>query len=235
MRYTILQEPNYKGYPISTDPLKGYYCITEIMDSFDEVMKYMLKYNKLYIAHIILRFPQDLYYPDDNSLLKNFLFYFSLIYKRNHIRMKYLWVYEKTNIDMHQHYHILLFYDGNKVQHTNKLRQLAERIWTHTLGVPGYGGLVHCDPSKHGIKVRDDRDDYYAAINNAYMVASYLSKLYSKQFIPPGVRLYGSSNCKDDVSALTPSSDYYDDNTPSELIDLDDSVSPSVNLNLSII
>lgn len=85
-----------------------------------------------------------------------------------------------------QHYHFVLFLDGNLIRHSSKINPMIKAAWDDGTGT------YHVPFIKHPFHFADSEDDIEKAI---YRV-SYLAKPRGKGYRPPQTKDYGASRMK---------------------------------------
>lgn len=197
----ITQEDTFNGYPLkfSRSNNQGFY--EEILQANKELMDYMTqKHGKVFFTIFGLNYPANSgsTYPNDNSLLKQFLDTLNRQCLRSHYDPKYLWVRETSSTGQ-PHYHLMLLMDSNYVQEAFGLRDYATGLWGNHLGIANAKGLVHLYESEFnddpygGVKIINKARDFQQVYGRCFYRASYLAKVYSKRDFPPHVKGYGRS------------------------------------------
>lgn len=194
-------ENYYQGYRLSqtTHNDNGFHIV--ILEKIASILQYMVsKHNKVFFTMFVLKYPAGFVYmdPSSNSLLSRFLESLILAYKRKGCDPKYLWVREQSNTGQF-HYHLMLLFDGNKIQNAYGVLDYATRLWANCLMVENGKGLVHlCEPGGDkfrygGIMIRRFEWEYETDYKKCFEAASYLAKRYSKGQSPAYVNEYGMS------------------------------------------
>jgi len=197
----VHHENYYEGYVLSQSDKNYYGFYVEILEKIKSLLQYMVtNHNKVFFVMLVLKYPVGSVsmYPSNNSLLSSFLESFILNYKRKGYDPKYLWVREQSSTGQF-HYHLMLLFDGNKIQNAHGVLKDAIRLWSHCLMVENGGGLVHLwepggDKFKYGgIMIRRFEWEYEKDYKKCFEAASYLAKRYSKGEAPAYVNEYGMS------------------------------------------
>jgi len=169
-----------------TDQQRGYECKTEILDKILSVMEHTTeKHNKVLAVRVDLRFPKDKHYPNDNKLFSKFTSPFVKDLKRQKLDPYYVAVREQSK-EKHQHYHLVVFVDGNKVKFPNKVIKAAEKHWGKTVNDDKRGLVEHCTKSRSGEKqtnfyrLRRNDSDYEEHRTACFHRCSYLAKVNTK-------------------------------------------------------
>lgn len=109
---------------------------------------------------------------------------------------EYLWVREVGEINQRVHYHLLLFFNGNKIRFFNDLYEV-KKYWLRALkqffGYDENIAPVHIQilpQMKRGIMIR--RGDY-STRELAISLASYLAKIFSKDTTSKHVKAFSTS------------------------------------------
>lgn len=98
----------------------------------------------------------------------------------------YIWTRE-TERAKSQHYHLALFLDGDKIQHSRKLNKALKKIWSDNTA--GNRTVGHPDKCFHYIEDEE-------SLNGAVYRISYLAKARGKGYRPPQNKDYGASRLK---------------------------------------
>lgn len=96
---------------------------------FDLLAKFFEKTSKLIAIRLDLKLKE---WTQDNQPISNFFKQLKrkLIHHYGHCYNGYIWVREQ-NAAAAQHYHVALLLDGQKVRHSQVIKQLADSIWKH--------------------------------------------------------------------------------------------------------
>ena len=159
-------------------------CFCEILEDLFHQMSAMLSHHS---KLLFLRF--DLHcekFTQDNKIMSDWMRLFKRKLKRFYgfSRIGYLWVRERQKAE-HQHYHVVLILDGNKVQHPSNIFDIAKQVSDqHTVPAPYV-------PKNSYYKIsRGDSESF----DTAYYRGSYLAKSRSKR--KDLARSFGSSNIR---------------------------------------
>lgn len=157
------------------------------------------KYSKSFYIRLDLTYPlgtaESESYSDDNVLFRNFINVLMRPYTRLKIRTDYFWVRERSTSGCH-HYHIVLVFDGNRVQNGYGVFERAKMLWARALWIQDASGLVDLFNDQVNYKyggmkvVRGSATEYY--YDTIFEQLSYLAKVYSKD-TPKGINEYGHS------------------------------------------
>lgn len=189
-------ESTYNGKRILTNKKKGLGCDTEILDKTDRLISsYTEKHNKVNLTRFDLRYPKDHFAPDDNKDFSTFSATFNKDLKRKGLDPKYIAVREQSR-EKHQHYHVAVLTDGNKIQNPHVVLKTAEEHWNRTIGQDKDSkGLVdYCTKSRSGEKqtnhyrLRRGDENYDEDLNNCFERCSYLAKINTKGKAPHRTR-----------------------------------------------
>ena len=196
---TVTYDSHYIGKPILADESLGYGCDVDILARLDALLTDMThKHCKVLFIRFDVHFPQELSYPDDNRLFRNFMAALIRYCHRKRQDPAYLWVREQVRSE-NQHYHCVLLLDGNRTQKCYPVLQKAQSLWSSAL--EGHGnGLVHfCDSKPDGSKQQNGlmiRKDKYAAEGieeTCFRWGSYLAKINTKDTTLYNTRSVGNS------------------------------------------
>jgi hypothetical protein len=128
-------------------------------------------------------------YSADNELFSDFIQKYKKRLKRRFklIRIGFVWVREHGEGEA-QHYHLVLFLDGNKIQFHHHVFDLAEEIW---VGWNQPRPAFPSDKSFYNLK----RDDW-SAIDGVLYHLSYMAKVHTKERKPLTINRYDGSRLK---------------------------------------
>lgn len=199
----VLNSDRYKRYPLSETYKNNEGFYLEILRGIKSLFDYMInKHNQVYFTMFSLRFPSGSMdrYPNDNTIMSNFIEMLIIQCNRRKYDPKYLWVREDSSTGQY-HYHFILLLDGDYIQSAHIILQMATEIWQKCLGIKNGRGLVQlCKPYSNiknqygnGVKIRRSSTDFQEVYGQCYQLASYLAKCYSKGNLPPYVNGFGRS------------------------------------------
>lgn len=196
---TVTYETHYHGYPILTNQQKQQGCNTQILDKVESLLDHTTKkHNKVFVFRMDLNYPKDYKAPEDNKHIQTFMSKFIKYGKRQGYDPDYLWVREQSR-EKHQHYHLAVFCDGNKIQHPQKLLNKAEDHWGQTIGQDPKGLVDHCTRSRQGqsqpnsYMMRRNDDDFEEKKQACFQRCSYLAKTNTKGYAPHKIREIATS------------------------------------------
>ena len=199
-------EPTYKGHPINTDKERKLGCNKKILEKslrlFNDATS---KHNKIFYMRMDVRFPENKENINtDNNQFESFMNSFTKNLKNNKLDPKYIWTREQSK-EKHQHYHLSLLLNGNKIQNIHKPIQKAEELWAKRLEIDDNknNGLIdYCtkdrngNKQKNGIMIKRNNDDCNEVFDKCFEWNSYLAKLNTKGYAPKNTREYGTSQIK---------------------------------------
>ena len=179
----------------------------EIMQDVTDRLKFMIGHHcKVLVMRIDVRFPEK--YPHDgkNTDLSELMRQFTQYFSYHGILCHYTWVREQDSSD-HPHYHIVIFFDGSRVEDGSSIMARASYIWNRIMGVDCWGcihlcltseganGIMIRRPSQksEGAKLQVETESFNAAYRATVEWSSYLAKTRSKGSAPRCVREYQSS------------------------------------------
>ncbi|WP_081650424.1 YagK/YfjJ domain-containing protein [Paucidesulfovibrio longus] len=193
------REPRYNGYQILTDSKKGYACNTKILDTTLKIIQHTTeKHNKVLCTRFDLRFPQQHPGQTTNESFSKFTSAMMKELSRKGLDPKYIAVREQSR-EKHQHYHMAVFADGNKIQFPHAIIQSAEKHWGNAVNSDQPGLVDHCTQSRSGQKqynsyrLRRNDPDFEKVKNDCVQRLSYLAKVNTKGKTPKYVREVFSS------------------------------------------
>ncbi len=191
--FNLTDSKTYHGLPVNCDSTMQVH--REILERIHQhLTDYIRRHNKTYCLMLTLTYPREVQYPRDNDRFANyFLRGFMVDRKRHGFDPQYIWCTEKGTDCGNLHHHLGLILDGSRTQAPHNHVEVAQRVWANSLGLPDASGLVNYG-SKTGesyghLILRGDN----AAMEEAFYHFSYMAKERSKQEIPEGVRVFGSS------------------------------------------
>ncbi len=196
---SITYEPTYKGHSINTNKAKKQGCETKILDKIDRMLDYSTtNHNKVFVTRLDLTYPKGYQGPKDNTHIRKFMSKFNKELKEDKLDPVSLWVREKSR-EKHQHYHIAVMCDGNKIQFPHKINKIAKRHWGQTINSENGGLVYYCNKSRNGEKqinsyrIRRGAKDRDKAYDDCIYRLSYLAKENTKEKDLNGMRRYGGS------------------------------------------
>ena len=179
---------------------EGYPCHSEILQVIEHTMTaYLERHSKMFVMTLTFTFPSDEYIWPDNSIWQRFMNSLIIALKRlsTELDPQYIWVREQ-NEGEHQHYHLILFLNGHRVQHTYGICEKAIRLWGQTVGGSCGRGFVHFHTSNgffNGVRViRGDGDTFGKVFNRLSYYAKTATKGHPAK--PPNVREFGHSTIR---------------------------------------
>lgn len=188
----ITYQSTYNNKKILTDKKRGLGCDVSILSKTEElIFSYLKRHNKALVTRIDLRYPKDGIVTYDNQNFSKFTSSMIKNMKRKGLDPYYLAVREQSR-EKHQHYHMVILVDGNKVQSPHTIVKTAEEHWNRTLGKDkDYKGLVdYCTRSRSGEKqanhyrLRRNDENYDTILNECFQRCSYLAKTNTKGNTP---------------------------------------------------
>ena len=171
-----------KVFPINTHDSK-YLCREDILDSGIGQLLAMLSFHSR-----VLTLRVDLHireYEASNIRISKFISKLRkwLVCHYKMKRIGYLWVREQERAKS-QHYHLILYLDGNKIRYPSKINKWVREYWTwHDQPKPPT--IKNCYTMVH----RDDKE----SLDESVYRMSYLAKKRGKGYGGPKTRDYSSS------------------------------------------
>jgi hypothetical protein len=195
----ITYEKQYKDYPILTDRERKLGCDTKVLEKIEKLTTHTTqKHNKILGLRMDLNYPSNMKVPTDNTHIQKFMSKFIKYCKRQDYDPHYIWVREQSR-EKHQHYHLALLCNGNKLQNPGKLLKKAEDHWCQSIGEDATGLVDHCTKSRKGepqpnsYMMRRNDDDFEQKTKDWFQRCSYLAKTNTKGYTPHRVREFGYS------------------------------------------
>lgn len=196
----VYRKETYEGYPVLVNNEKNQYCrrsmLKVLKDTFDSVQTQP----KTFFMRYDVRFPKESTdIPHSNQLISEFQSDYIKELSRKKWNPKYVLTREQSR-EKHQHYHGILFLDGQKVQDISQPIAMAERIWQRKLELPPPSNHLEengeanphnhlIDPCtrarsgetvKNGIMLRNDDPQCEEKRKECFKRASYLAKVNTK-------------------------------------------------------
>jgi len=161
---------------------------------------------KVYVVRLDVRFPPGFLHNGNNSNVSELLRRMKLYYAYHRIDCRYVWVMERKSSEV-PHNHLLLLFDGSRLESGWGVRTYAARIWERLLGVKCDADIHLCEPDgggsgitirrptreAEGEKFQIELAQFDAACRAALQWAGYLAKTRSKGSAPLGVKEFSSS------------------------------------------
>lgn len=162
---------------------------------------YVEKHTKVITVRFDLHFPQD--YPRmlNNSAISETIAYVVKKYKRQGLDPMYFWAMEQHQ-SPHQHYHVVLFLDAQKVRSYSHVFHNVESAWGRALEADVRGCVHHCntvqgkvDMERNGLQIRrcDGSEAMQQQMQAVYNQISYVAKEDTKAPSKDGLRNFGMS------------------------------------------
>lgn len=189
--YYQLQE--YQG------PNPGYR--KDILDRIKERLDHSLfNHSQVMTVPMVIRFPKGLKTTPDNNCFQYFIEEYRRFFNKQGLSPHYVWVTEQ-NLSSNRHYHLIWFFNGNKIRYFQVPPRQAQLYWGMALkrfyNYDGYiEGLIHVQEviqdgySRCGYLIHHSDDDLYKQILIHY---SYYAKVNTKGTTPDRVREFGAS------------------------------------------
>jgi len=198
-KHPVLSQEKYK--------VKGYYKI--ILDAIAGRLKYMLfKHSQVLYVRLDVTFPTAINASNDNECFQSFIEQFIRYLKaqknindrskRRYYDPHYIWSREHADKSHNHHYHVFLLFNRNEMKYFRNLN-ICNRYWTKSLydfyGYQGkFKGLIHFCKNKiqqrnGAIIMRNNQGDF----DSAFMLASYIAKVASKDKTPTNVNIFSAS------------------------------------------
>ncbi len=196
----VTHQPVYcyqgKDYPINTKVASG--CYTQpLREIIQRIVEAVARYRRVLFVRLDLSMGEE---AATSERLSAFLKLASRYVRREYqTRLEYVWCRELETAK-HQHYHLALFIDGDKLRHPARLYEELTKIWQRQWEPPSIP--ENDDPMandhnskkgrlsmpKNGYLMTDDHN-----ITEAVKRVSYLAKERGKGYRPDGARDFGYS------------------------------------------
>jgi hypothetical protein len=198
-KHPVLSQTDYK--------VKGYFKI--ILDAISDRLEYMLrKHSQVLVIRLVVKFPAVINASGDNECFQafseQFIRYLKLQKdikdrkKRKYYDPHFIWSREHADDSHNHHYHYYLIFNQNEMKYFRNL-SICEKYWAKSLydfyNYQGkFRGLIHfcknkIEQSNGAIIKRGCQSDFDAA----FILASYIAKVHSKDKIPPNVNIFSAS------------------------------------------
>jgi len=214
-RRNLTTEPTFHGYPILTDKRHGLAADTRMLREIERQFDYAEDTkSKAFFFRFDLRFPSDMEnVPGDNGHFRRFASAYQKNLSRRGLSPQYVATREQATTDAHQHYHMLVMVDGQKIQNEYGLLKTAERLWENEVGLEADGrhGLVFfCNRDKktgelmhNGMMIDRNSHDCSIVKDRCFQRASYLAKENTKN-TPQGQREFFASRLPAEYRPVKP-------------------------------
>jgi hypothetical protein len=172
------------GYKLPVNSKKSG-CYTQILHQMAEQL--IICYEK-WKRVFVYRFDfHQAFYTENSKQVSDFLRRLrSWIMREYTCQMGFVWVRELEKATV-QHYHLVIFLDGDKIQHSAKLAARIRQMWADNTC-----GNRHMPTIEHPFhKVKDSE-----SLNKAFYRISYLAKARGKGLRPPQSKDFGCSRFK---------------------------------------
>ena len=176
----VTHQPVYcyqgKDYPINTKVASG--CYTQpLREIIQRIVEAVARYRRVLFVRLDLSMGEE---AATSERLSAFLKLASRYVRREYqTRLEYVWCRELETAK-HQHYHLALFIDGDKLRHPARLYEELAEIWQRK------GGRLSIP--ENGYLMTDDHN-----ITEVVKRVSYLTKERGKGYRPNGARDFGYS------------------------------------------
>lgn len=177
-------ELNGENYRINTNKSKGQGCFVEILRAIQSNLASMLSFHcKVYVVQFVVHCHV---YEQKNSGISDLMRVFKKRLSRRYglSRVSGGWVRETGQSGV-QHYHVVIFLDGNKVRWFRGVQNLVVEI----MKVRGY-------PWPSFMKSHMVRRDEREGMNETFYHLSYMAKIRSKSGRSPSTNDYSFSRLK---------------------------------------
>ena len=189
-RRKLWKQDEYDQYSVMVNADQEHFCDEKILKKIKEQFDYAEQTkSKIWFMRYDVRFQGEERERSDNQLFSEFQSKFIKNLTRQQLKPQYVAVREQSR-EKHQHYHVVLWLDGQKTQSIHNHIQTAERLWDRTLALPerpnGYGLVDDCTKSRagqkqvNGVMLRKDDPDYKSKKDDCFRRASYLAKVNTK-------------------------------------------------------
>jgi len=203
----------YNGMQLSCSVKNNNGFYTEILEAIQSAFEYMLdKHSKVFFTSFVIKFPTGSEYANlwDNSLFSRFIEALILDCKRKGYGQIYLWTREWSTTGQ-VHYHLILLFNGNKIQNAYGVLEKATKLWQGCLGVTNGKGLVHlCEQGDSengygGVNIRRHEARFQENYHKCFELASYLAKRYSKDNVSIYTNQFSRSRLPKQMGDVNPS------------------------------
>jgi len=155
------------------------------VEIMNRLIEQLLNTIKIHKRVLVYRFDLHInYYEDDNHRLSKFMKRLKTHLQRNYRMDKvgYAWVRELEK-SKEQHYHLVLFLDGNKIRHPAKLKNTIQDMWLMNGHMPTIKNPYYYL----------DKNNLNTELDEAIYRISYLAKVRGKGYRSQQAKDYGAS------------------------------------------
>ena len=194
-RFTKVQD--FNGYDLSNGRYEAGYA-KEILLAGENLLKFTLeRHSQVFLVHLTIGFPQSIYVDKDtkNDCFQYFIENYSRHLSLCELDHEYLWVREIGDERQRLHYHLLLLFNGHRLQFfsEDEICQ-ARKYWQRALerchGV--FEILPPLHVAKDNVKILRGSTGLFERAMNKF---AYLAKLKTKSLNSHNVRCWGRSQC----------------------------------------
>jgi len=160
---------------------------------------YTNKHCKTLVVRCDIRYPSDYdKNTDTNDDISRCMRKVRQKYHRQQLDPHFIWVRE-SEASSHPHFHVAMFFDGNKVRSYNHVFKTVEEMFKNTIEVDSQGLVNDCMTSKNGkqhengILLDRNKDNYPERLRQVHNQLSYLAKQHGKGEYADGMRDFGMS------------------------------------------
>jgi hypothetical protein len=155
------------------------------VEIMNRLIEQLLNTIKIHKRVLVYRFDLHInYYEDDNHRLSKFMKRLKTHLQRNYGMNKvgYVWVRELEK-SKEQHYHLVLFLDGNKIRHPAKLKNTIQDMWLMNGHMPTIKNPYYYL----------DKNNLDTELGEVIYRISYLAKVRGKGYRSEQAKDYGAS------------------------------------------
>lgn len=177
-----------------------YGCYNEVLKLIEKTLENALsKHSRVLIVRFDLSFPKWMKETSSNKYISMFMQYLQRRLDTDEIDPKYIWVREQSK-EKHQHYHVAMFVNGNRMRSPYRIHTYAKEIWGKVLNIDDGSGYVNeCRRYRDGRRgtahyyICKDKKDWRNTYESCFKRLSYLAKTNTKGYTPSRVRSIGAS------------------------------------------
>jgi hypothetical protein len=188
-------------------PNLRYPCRHEILTDIKTRLDLMISwYARVFVVRLDVRFPDQYPHNGKNTDLSELMKRLMEYYKYHGVKCTYAGVREQESSEV-PHHHMILFFDGSKLDNGWSVMEHASYLWDRILGVSCRGCIHLCQTAEgasgltirrprsqsEGLQLEQEVASFKAAYNATIEWSSYLAKIRSKGNAPKHVRERHSS------------------------------------------
>jgi hypothetical protein len=188
--------------------MENYEYRSDIRQVIEQIMQSMLaRYCRTYVVRLDIRFPQGYVPMHANEECSELMRLLKEYYTYHKIITQYVVVREQ-NLSEKPHYHVVILFDGSKVENGWEVCKKADGIWQRRVGsdvkscvhlcrrFDGSNGIMIVRPTTKavGLDLQNQLTEFNVAYDEAMTWLDYLAKTATKGHAPPKTKEWFSSH-----------------------------------------